>query len=221
MLGVSGASTVSKEKDLVLAISKILAKKLSQVFKAKVVLTRKSDTYVPLPKRTAVANDAHADLFLSIHANSSPKNQIKGIEVYFLSDMPSDAEAGETAEAENKAGATGETEYLTDLDKTLLDLVQTSHVEGSRLFAEKVVSSLELDVREKLRGIKHANFWVLSWATMPAVLVEVGYLSNKEEAKDLHLASTQEAICTGLVKGIKDFQEAWRRSGGRPEEGQK
>jgi len=216
--GTVSASGI-KEKDLVLSISKILAKKLSQVLKAKVVLTRKGDTYVPLPKRTAVANDAHAELFLSVHANSSPKDHIKGIEVYYLSEMPSDAEAGETAEAENKAGATGDTEYLTDLDKTLLDLVQTSHVEGSRLFAERVVSSLELDVKERLRGIKHANFFVLGRADMPAILVEVGFLSNKQEARDLRLTSLQETICSSLIKGIKDFQEVWRRSAGRPEEG--
>jgi len=216
--GTVSASGI-KEKDLVLAISKSLAKKLSQVFKAKVILTRKSDTYVPLPKRTAVANDAHADLFLSIHANSSPKDYIKGIEVYYLSEMPSDAEAGETAEAENKAGATDDTEYLSDLDKTLLDLVQTTHVEGSRLFAERIVSSMELNVKERLRGIKHANFWVLGRAEMPAILVEVGFLSNKQEARDLLLTSLQEEICSAIVKGIKDFQETWKKSAGRPEEG--
>ena len=216
--GTVSASGI-KEKDLVLAISKSLAKKLSQVFKAKVILTRKSDTYVPLPKRTAVANDTHADLFLSIHANSSPKSHIKGIEVYYLSEMPSDAEAGETAEAENKAGATDDTEYLSDLDKTLLDLVQTTHVEGSRLFAERIVSSMELNVKERLRGIKHANFWVLGRAEMPAILVEVGFLSNKQEARDLRLISLQEEICSAIVKGIKDFQETWKKSAGRPEEG--
>lgn len=198
-----------KEKDLVLSISKHLAKKLSRTFGAKVILTRTGDAYVPLPKRTTIANDAHADLFLSIHANSSPKRRIRGLEVYYLSEIPSDDDAQQTAQTENRAGGSEDMAYMSDLQKTLLDLVQTGYIEGSRLLAEKVVSGIELTSREKMRGIKHANFWVLNFAEMPAVLVEVGYLSNDREARELHLSSTQEDICSGILMGLEEFRKVW------------
>ena len=154
--GTVSASGVM-EKDLVLSISKALAKKLSRAFKAKVILTRTRDIYVPLPKRRAIAEEAKADIFLSIHANSSPKSHIRGIEVYYLSEMPSDEEAGKTAEAENRAG-TEDSGDLTDLTKTLLDLVQTGQMEGSRLFSEKIASGLEFVGKERMRGIIYC-FW--------------------------------------------------------------
>lgn len=194
-----------KEKELVLDIARRLAVMLQERFGAIVVLTRSDDTFVPLEERTAIANAERADLFVSIHANSSANPQVRGVETYFLN-FARGAEAREVAAREN-APAQRSIHELEDLIKkiTMYEKLEESkllaaHLQKSLFQAAKKVSPGAQD-----RGVRQAPFIVLIGANMPSVLAEVGFLSNPREERALSKGSARERIAQALCDGIEAY----------------
>lgn len=195
----------TKEKDVALAISLGLASIL-EARGHEVVLTRSNDVSLGLAPRIRLANDRRADVFVSVHANSAPtaRARVQGVETYFLSADASDAQALALAEQEN---ADEEEEALPSdpLDFILADLARMeAHVGSSRLAVE-IHQRLVRSTGAHDRGVRQAPFFVLSGARMPAVLVEVGYISHPREERRLVEASTQRRIAEAIADGIEAF----------------
>ena len=194
-----------EEKNVTLALAKRLASELREKTGAIVLLTRTEDLFVPLRERTAFANRNNADIFVSIHANSTGSKGVAGVETFFLSYDPTDEDARKLAAIENAPPpqASSGAELSDELQEILVDLTQAvAHHESSAL-AEAVQASLAAGRAD--RGVKQAPFTVLSGANMPAVLVEVGFLSNPDEAKRLSADAGQAKIADSILKGITAF----------------
>ncbi len=205
-----------KEKDVVLQIARRLRPRLEQLG-AKVVLTRTGDIGVPLTTRAAVANGLRADLFVSIHLNSMATAEGRrlstGVETYFLSADASDANAAAAAARENADRLAGEP--LPDpgdpVAGILQDLEQAAALAGSSRLAYALHDRLIAALGTEDRGVKQAPFYVLAGARMPAVLLEVGFISNAVEAGKLTSAAHQERIAAAIAAGVAAWREAERR----------
>lgn len=202
------------EKDINLKVALMLAGKLRERLGCEVLLTRAEDVFISLEARTAFANASNAEVFISIHANATSKKDVNGVETYFLSFEATDEDARRAAAFENSVsgllpkGAEG----AGDLDTILMDLVQTgSHHESSKL-AEELLTSMLNGTGKENRGIKQAPFLVLIGATMPAVLVEVGFISNPSEEKRLSSPKEQSRIADSIMEGVVRY---YTNSGGR------
>lgn len=202
--GAVGASGLT-EKELVMDIARRLARTL-QAAGYPVRLTRDGDVGRALPDRAALANRLDAQVFISLHANASTVSSVRGAETYYMSldDRASDATAQSIAELENNAGG-GLANNGTALDLILWDMAQSDVLNESSRLALQVQARLNalLDLRD--RGVKQAPFVVLTGATMPAVLVEVGFLSNSEEGQYLSSPDHQQALAEAIATGIRDF----------------
>jgi N-acetylmuramoyl-L-alanine amidase len=196
----------TQEKELTLQLAVALKKRLEASLPARVVLTRSADEQLPLPRRTAIANENRADLFVSIHLNSSRGGNPTGAETYFLSLTASDRSAAESAARENPSGATETSEEEAALDLILWDLAQSQHLAESQRFATLVQEELNQALGLKDRGVKQAPFAVLIGATMPAVLVELGFLSNPEEEAKLKQPAYQEQLAAAVARAIERYQ---------------
>jgi N-acetylmuramoyl-L-alanine amidase len=203
-LGRSGL----REKDLVLDVARRLAKRLRKRG-VKVVLTRDRDRFLSLEERTSVANDARADLFLSIHANASRSAKPKGIETYFAALDATDADARETAERENRAlGAKAPEARRSDpLAAILGDLIETQHLQESSEFAKLAQEELAAVDPARSRGVKQAPFVVLMGVQMPASLVEIGFLTNPSDEAGLRRDRRRDAIADALSEAVNVFGE--------------
>ncbi len=194
-----------EEKDVVLDVALRLGKLLKQRLGADVIYTRDDDTFIPLETRTAIANKAQADLFISVHANSSSDASARGVEVYYLN-FTTSPEALEVAAREN-AVSDQSIYQLSDLVKkiTLKDKIDESHE-----FAANVESSLYGGLEEgnaglKDRGVKKAPFVVLIGANMPSILAEISFLTNPEDARELRDPAYRERIAESLYRGIEKY----------------
>lgn len=194
------------EKDVTLQIARRVATSIPRVLSARVVLTRNSDSVISLDDRTAVANHEKADLFLSIHANSSRVTGARGSETYYLSLEASDKLAQEVAASENQAApassATPGASRGPALDFILWDLAQAAHLKESSELADAIQKELNVVSGTENRGIKQAPFRVLVGATMPAVLVETAFISNAEEAKKLASPVFQQTVADAIARAI-------------------
>jgi len=195
------------EKELVLDVAKRLGKLIEERMGSEVIYTRGDDTFIPLQARTDMANQKKADLFLSIHANSSPHPKIGGIEVYYLNFTRS-PEALDVAARENASSEKSVFE--------LRDLIQTitlhDKIEESKEFAGKVQTSLQsfesrYNTTAKNRGIKKAPFVVLIGASMPSILAEVGFLSNAREELLLKRAEHRQKLAEALFQGLSRYSQ--------------
>ena len=195
------------EKDLVLSIARQLRALLQERLGIQVVLTRDGDRDLALDERAAVANNNKADLFISIHADASPSRDATGSSVYFLSYDSSDAE-GTVASARGRASSVSAD---SGLDFILWDMAQASHLSQSSRLAEIFQEELlTITGTEKgNRGIKQNTFRVLKGATMPAVLVEVGFISNPEEEELLKSRTHQESLAEALYRGVLRFKDVY------------
>jgi len=207
-IGPSGAM----EKDLTLLLARELESRLSSRLGVRVVLTRGEDATLPLDDRAAIANQNKADLFISIHLNSSLGSGAHGAETYFLSAEASDAKAAKAAAAENSPAAVpppqGDTkEEVKDLELILWDLAQSRHLAESQRFATLIQTELNEALQLRDRGVKQAPFRVLNGAEMPAVLVELGFISNPDEEKKLQDASYRGALVDSLTKAVARYKE--------------
>lgn len=195
-----------REKELVLDVTRRLARKLV-LSGLHVVLTRRDDRFLSLEERTAVANDARADLFLSIHANASTSRSPRGIETYFASLDSTDEEARRVAERENTAlGASAPTVDTSDpLAAILGDLIETEHLQASNEFAKLAEDRLSAVAGDRSRGVKQAPFVVLLGVRMPSTLVEIGFVTHPGEEKQLRATSRKDAIAEALARAIVEF----------------
>lgn len=194
-----------KEKDVTLKIGKMLRDKLEAEAGAKVVMTRETDVFIPLEERTAIANSQDCDLFVSIHINASLRRDAAGIETYILS-ISNSEESKRLAARENATS----TRSVSDLEFILNDLIKTAKTNDSARLASVVQDNLVLKLREKFRGIKGhgvkgAPFYVLVGTKMPAILVEVSFISNPEEEKRLRDEAYLREVVNGIAAGILNY----------------
>jgi N-acetylmuramoyl-L-alanine amidase len=196
------------EKDLVLDIARRVGKLLESKLGSEVLYTRNDDVFIPLEKRTRLANEAHADLFLSIHCNSSKVRSASGIETYYLN-FTSSPEAMEVAAREN---ATAE-QTVGDLQDLVKKIALKEKIGESREFAARVQQS-QLSAasrngsRARDRGVRKAPFIVLIGAQMPSILTEVGFLSNRNEENQLKKPEQRQRIAEGIYRGIAAYISA-------------
>ena len=196
------------EADLTLDVAVRVEKLLLKMPGVEVVMTRRTNAYIPLEERTAIANRAAADLFLSIHANASPNPRARGIETYFLNFAPN-AEAEAIAAREN-AGSSRTMHHLPDIVKAI---ALNNKIDESRDFATLVQASMVERLKKANRdakslGVKQAPFMVLIGATMPSVLAEISFVTNRQEARLLRTPVYRQAIAEALVNGISKYQKS-------------
>ncbi len=195
------------EKDVALAVASKLADSLRARLGCRVVLTRESDSAVSLPERSALATSEEGDLFISLHANASPSPSARGHETFVLSDTATDAEAGRVAALENAAGPDGGGSFPSSfLQATLQGLMQAESMEESARFAALVQARLGDATGSKNRGVKQAPFWVLAGVEMPAVLVELGFMTNAGESRRLSDPAEQTRIAEALTEAVAVFR---------------
>jgi len=209
-LGVDGL----EEKDVVLDVALRLGKILHDRLGAEIIYTRSDDTFIPLETRTAIANKAQADLFLSIHANSSSDESARGVETYYLN-FTSSPDALETAAREN-AVSDQSINQLSDLVKKI---ALKEKIDESREFASDVEASLYSGLQKgnaglKNRGVKKAPFVVLIGANMPSILAEISFVTNPKDAGQLRQPEYRQRVAESLYKGVAKY--AGGLSGTRP-----
>ena len=194
-----------KEKDLVLDVSLRLQELLSSKLGTEVVLTRRTDQFIPLEERTAIANKNGADLFISIHANASRNRKVSGIETYVLSFATSQAER-EVALRENVGGrrTIGELEDL--IRKIAQDDYNQESIDLATIVQEQLHAALKAQQPgNRNRGVKRAPFVVLLGSNMPSILSEIGFISNPSDAGYLMRDRARERVAEALFQGIADY----------------
>jgi N-acetylmuramoyl-L-alanine amidase len=194
-----------QEKDLVLEVGRRLGKLLEGRLGAEVVYTRKNDTFIPLETRTAIANQQRADLFISIHANSSQDSAARGVETYYLN-FTSSPEALEVAARENAVSE----KSIYELQDLVKKIALKEKIEESREFAGDVQESLHSGLASKSpgirnRGVKKAPFIVLIGANMPSILAEISFVSNPADEHRLETGEYRQRIAESLYRGIAKY----------------
>ena len=203
------------EKDLVLDVTRRVAKLLEDKYDVKVRLSRDSDNFVALRDRTSFANRERADLFVSIHANAHRVAASEGVEVYFLSSEATDSAARQVAATENSVAqlekpANGKGTARADIVKSILwDLAQSEYQSESSRLAETVLDTMTQSLKIPNRGVKQAGFYVLGGAAMPAILVEIGFVTNPKEEKRLKESRYRDEIARAIVSGLGDYKRTW------------
>jgi len=207
--GAIGARGV-REKDLALAIAKKVAARL-KALGFQVVMTRTRDVFVSLDDRTRIANEARADLFVSIHCNAARRRRLEGVETWTLN-VASNRYAARLAAFENaEADRT-----VSDLRLILADLATKANASDARDLAQSVQSSLVRTLRSRVgplrdHGVKQALFYVLLGTRMPSILVETGFISNPAEEVRLKSGRFQDGTAEAIARGVKDFVDSRRR----------
>lgn len=205
-LGVRG----TREKAVVMMIARLLQKELQAGGRYRVMLTRRNDSFVPLRERVARAQAAKADLFLSLHADSHPDADIRGASVYTLSEDATDRETAALAARENRADGVVAGLRLADqtdnVASTLVAMTQRSTVNDSRRLADTIVQTLGRNgVRLLRKSHRQAGFAVLTSPDIPAALVELGYLSNRQDEKLLTVRQHQTALARSLRASVDAY----------------
>jgi N-acetylmuramoyl-L-alanine amidase len=197
------------EKDLCLDVALRLGKIIQQRLPgADVVYTRSDDTFVPLEERTHIANEAKADLFISIHANSSHDHGARGIETYYLN-LKGSPDAMEVASREN---ATAQ-ESVHDLEDLVKKIARSEKIDESREFAADIQDSLAKRIQKqykpvKDRGVRKAPFVVLIGADMPSILTEISFLSNPADEQLLKKPDHRQRVAEGLYQGVASYLQS-------------
>jgi len=200
------------EKDLVLDVAQRLEKRVKSELGAETIMTRGGDDFVPLEERTAIANSRAADLFLSVHANSSRNPTARGIETYFLN-FAVNPHGEEVAARENAISAA----TLKDLQGLVKAIALNSKIDESRDFAASVQEAMVSNLKPRYagaldRGVHTAPFYVLIGANMPSVLAEIAFVSNPEEERVLRTDAYREQIAESLFEGVKTYLEGLNRT---------
>ena len=197
------------EKDLCLDVALRLGKIIQQRLpSAEVVFTRDDDTFIPLERRTEIANEAKADLFISVHANSSQDRQARGIETYYLN-FTGSSDAMEVASRENALSENA----VHDLQDIVAKIARNEKIEESRDLATMIQDSLSkrmenLNRGDRNRGVRKAPFVVLIGADMPSVLAEISFLSNPSDEKWLKNPENRQRVADGLYRGIESYLQS-------------
>lgn len=204
----------STESDVALAVSLKLRDYILEFYDSvEVIMTRDSDEFIELRQRTKVANDAKADLFISIHCNTNGNESAKGTETYVI---------GVSKEKSNLAVAKRENQVITLEDnyeehyqgfdpnspETMvgLTMMQQNYLDNSILFADLVQKQFTYRVGRKNRGVKQAGYWVISYTMMPSVLIELGFISNKEEEDFLNSSKGQVYMASAIYRAFKEYK---------------
>ncbi|MFZ2065132.1 MAG: N-acetylmuramoyl-L-alanine amidase [Xanthobacteraceae bacterium] len=198
------------EKDIVLDFAKRLRERIERSGKFRVLMTRKDDTYVPLDERVHIARNAGASLFVSIHADSLPRKEgtAQGATIYTLSNKASDAQAAELADKENGADVIAGVDLKSepnDVAGILIDLAQRETKSFSMQFALDVVSDMKAVARLHKEPIKAAGFRVLKAPDVPSVLVELGYVSNREDLRSLMSDTWRNRTADSIAKAVDTY----------------
>ena len=198
------------EKDIVLEFAKRLRDRLEQSGKYRVLMTRSDDTFVPLGDRVRIARQAGAALFISLHADFLARREgdADGATVYTLSDTPSDPQAARVADEENHADVIAGVDLKNEPDDVagiLLDLAQRETKTFSMQFAHKLVGELEATTRLHKDPIRSAGFRVLRAPDVPSVLIELGYVSNKQDLQSLNSDSWRDRTANSIAAAINDY----------------
>ena len=196
------------EKDLVLDVALRLGKLIESRMGAEVIYTRSDDTFVPLEGRTALANEKKADLFLSIHANSSSLHNIAGIETYYLNIKGSSKDAVDVAARENASSQ----KSIFELQDLIQKIAKYDKAEESREFAGRIQTALFAFSSRSVpgarnRGVRTAPFVVLIGANMPSILAEIGFLSNPREEALLKKPDYREKLAEALYRGVSRYAD--------------
>ena len=206
--GVSGAH----EKEVTLGISRACAREL-RALGFDVIETRTEDEPVRLERRSALANARGAGIFVSIHANSAGRGAVEGVETYYM-DLASDEAASRLAERENRARSVAGDPSRDGVDSMIADLEMGAYAKQSKALAaavhQQLVSGLQEfygEKRIKDRGVRTAPFWVLLDSQMPAILVEVGYLTNRREERRLRTHGFQRHAARAIATAVAEFAE--------------
>ena len=208
-----------QEKGVVLDVTKRVARLVEEGLGIKVSLTRPRDYFVPLRDRTQFANKERAQLFVSIHANAHRDLGSEGVETYFLSSEATDDEARQVAALENGVIQLepGNSRVKADILKTILwDLAQSEFQEESSHVAETVQDNLTRFLRIPSRGVKQGGFYVLGGAAMPAILVEIGFLSNRREERRLMDEQYRERVARAIYAGLAEYKRRYDQKMGVP-----
>ena len=208
--GTQAGGGENNEKDLVLGFGLALRDRIEKSGKYRVVMTREDDTFVPLADRVRIARNQSAALFVSIHADALPRGEgdAQGATIYTLSDRASDSEAERLAETENKADAIGGvnlTEEPTEVADILIDLARRETRTFSNRFARLLMGEMKTTARMHKRPLKSAGFKVLKAPDVPSVLVELGYVSNKEDLEHLLSENWRTRIVGSMGQAIDAF----------------
>ena len=212
--GATGPNGLT-EKELVLDVTRRVARLVEERLEIKVLLSRDGDHFVPLRERTSFANRERADLFVSIHANAHASASHEGVETYFLSSEATDIAARQTAALENSVvqlekPANGRAAGRENALKAILwDLAQSEFLFESSRLAEVVQDSMTRALRIPNRGVKQAGFYVLGGAAMPAVLIEIGFVTNPREEKRLRDSKYRDEIARAIFAGIAEYKRHW------------
>jgi N-acetylmuramoyl-L-alanine amidase len=200
------------EKEVVLDVARRVARLVEDHLHLKVLLSRDSDVFVPLRDRTSFANRQRADLFVSIHANAHRERATDGVETYFLSSEATDNESRQVAAQENgvvklePAGRNGK----TDIVRTILwDLAQSEFQVESERLAEVVHDAVTQSLRIGNRGVKQAGFYVLGGAAMPAILLEIGFVTNPREERKLRSTRYRDELARAILAGLAEYKRQW------------
>ena len=204
-IGPSGLMEKDLCLDVALRLGKIIQQRLPS---AEVVFTRNDDTFIPLERRTEIANEAKADLFISVHANSSQDHQARGIETYYLN-FTGSSDAMEVASRENALSGNA----VHDLQDIVKKIANNEKIEESRDLATRIQDSLSkrmenLNRGERNRGVRKAPFVVLIGADMPSVLAEISFLSNPSDEKWLKNPENRQRVADGLYRGIETYLQS-------------
>ncbi|MEF3694009.1 MAG: N-acetylmuramoyl-L-alanine amidase [Candidatus Cloacimonadota bacterium] len=212
--GAVGRTLRTQEKVVVLQVARLLKGMLERELGVRVLMTRDEDRFVSLGERTRFANENRADLFVSIHANASTNRNANGLETYYLAIRgTSDSRAVEALENNvvelyEEAGARAQYDALAFI---LSDLSQTEHLDNSSMLASLIHQNMVAGTRWNDRGVNQANFFVLRGAFMPAVLCEVGFISNAAEEARLINPQYQNRIARAIFEGVKRFKYRYDR----------
>lgn len=203
-----------QEKDLVLDVTRRVARLVEEKLDVKVLLSRDADQFVTLRDRTTFANRERADLFVSIHANAHRETASAGVETYFLSSEATDGTARQVAALENSVVQLEKTPARPagrmDAVKAILwDLAQSEFQQESSRLAEVVQDSMTQTLRIPNRGVKQAGFYVLGGAAMPAVLIEIGFVTNPKEERRLKETKYRDEIARAIFAGLAEYKKRY------------
>jgi N-acetylmuramoyl-L-alanine amidase len=206
------AADGTREKDIVLDIALKVGKYVEENLDVNVVYTREDDRFIPLEGRGHLANEAGGKLFVSIHANAAPDRRARGTETYFLGLHKSDA-ARQVMERENEvirleADASAYYEYNA-MTSVMQTLAQSAYMRQSQALAEAIEDQFENRVGRRSRGVKQAGFYVLYGASMPSVLIELGFLSHPGEAAYMRSDDGQTYLASAIFRAIRQFKSEY------------
>ena len=202
----------TKEKTVVLDVVKRVGKLLRKYTNVKVVYTRDEDVFIPLWQRTKMANEKNGKIFISVHANGNRNRNAQGFETYLLRPGKTqdaiDVAAKENAAIQYEESRNGQYEELTHEGLILATMAQSMFMKESESLAGQIQRELDKELKSQNRGVKQAGFYVLIGASMPNVLLEVGFLTNPEEEKKLRTAEYRQKIANAIYRSIIEFKKS-------------